>query len=104
MTTGQRQPTDNKRTTNNAEINLSDQQRARIRSIMMRDRAISRVNDATFNADVGSPVPSSTRLVAIPPAVLRVYPRFRGDRVVMVGNEVVIVDPGTYRIVAVLPG
>ena len=69
----------------------------------MRDRNIPRINDTTFDVSVGGVVPSSTRLVAIPPAVLRIYPAFRGDRVVMVGNEILIVDPATYRIIAVLP-
>jgi hypothetical protein len=37
-------------------------------------------------------------------AVTRIYPGFRGDRVTMVGNELVIVNPSSYQIVAVLPG
>jgi len=31
------------------------------------------------------------------------HPRFRGDRVFIYRDEVVLVDPSTFRIVAVLP-
>jgi hypothetical protein len=34
--------------------------------------------------------------------VLRIYPGFRGDRVALIGDEIVIVDSAS-RIVAVLP-
>jgi hypothetical protein len=96
--------TGNVSTTSNVGVTLSPQQRTRIRTVLMRDRNIARVSNPTFNVSVGSVVPSSTRLVAIPAPVLRIYPAFRGDRVVMVGNELVIVNPSTYQIVAVLPG
>jgi hypothetical protein len=34
---------------------------------------------------------------------VRIYPRFRRHRVVIVGDEILIVDPVTLQIVAVLP-
>jgi Protein of unknown function (DUF1236) len=104
LTTGQSPTTGNETNTDNTQITLSEQQRTGIRAAIMRDRAIPRVNDVTFAVSVGSPVPSSTPLAAIPPHVLQIYPRFRGDRVVVVGNQIVIVDPTSYRIVAVLSG
>jgi hypothetical protein len=49
-------------------------------------------------------VPRHVHLVPVPEDVVRIYPRFRRDRVVIIEDEVVIVDPVTFRIIAVLPG
>jgi hypothetical protein len=34
---------------------------------------------------------------------VRIYPRFRRDRIVIVGDEILIIDPVTFEILAVLP-
>jgi hypothetical protein len=52
---------------------------------------------------VDAVVPHRVHLVAVPENVVRIYPRFRRDRVVIIEDEVVIVDPVTLRIIAVLP-
>jgi hypothetical protein len=39
----------------------------------------------------------------VPEDVIAVYPRFRGDRFVLVEDEIVVIEPATRRVVAVLP-
>jgi hypothetical protein len=91
-------------TTSNVGVTLSPRQQARIRTVLMRDRNIPQVSNPTFNVAVGATVPNNTQLAPLPSAVLRLYRGFRGDRVTMVGNELVIVNPSSYQIVAVLSG
>jgi hypothetical protein len=52
---------------------------------------------------IGVAVPASIRLYDVPADVVAIYPRFRGYGFVLVEDEIVIVEPGTRRIVTVLP-
>jgi hypothetical protein len=47
-------------------------------------------------------VPSSISVVAVPPTLVEYYPQWRGYRYFVVGDEIIIVEPRTLRIVAVL--
>jgi len=85
----------------NVEIN--EQQRSRIRDVVVSHRDIPRLSNVNFNIRVGTVVPRSVRFVAVPEDIVRIYPRFRRHRIIIVGDEILIVDPVTYRIVAVLP-
>ncbi|MBZ0141240.1 MAG: DUF1236 domain-containing protein [Pseudorhodoplanes sp.] len=38
----------------------------------------------------------------MPATVIEVYPAWRGYRFILVGDEIVVVDPGTFRIVAII--
>jgi DNA mismatch repair ATPase MutL len=51
---------------------------------------------------VGATLPRTVTLVAPPPALIEIAPRYRDYRVVRVRDELVIVEPGTYRIVEVV--
>jgi Protein of unknown function (DUF1236) len=89
--------------TRNAEIGLSSQQRTRLRDMLSSRRDIPRVSNVDTNIRVGAVVPRSMRTARIPREVARMHPGFRGDRVFIYRDEVVVVDPSTFRIVAVLP-
>ena len=60
------------------------------------------VTNVNFNLAVGTVVPRSVTLQALPAAVIEVYPDWRPYRFVLVGDEIVIIDPATHRIIAVL--
>jgi hypothetical protein len=86
----------------NAAVNLNDQQRTRIsRSVARLDvKPLSNVN---FSLSVGTAVPRDIRLTALPADIVEIVPQYRGYDFVAVRDEIVIVDPSTYQIVAVLP-
>ena len=63
-----------------------------------RDR-ISRVQ---FTRRVGTRIPRSVKLFAVPAAVLVIFPYYRDYRYVVEENTICIVDPDTYEIVDVL--
>ena len=92
-------------TTTDVDIgsNLSSEQRTRIHDMVLSRRNIPRVSNLDVNIRVNSIIPRSVRLAAVPEDVVRIYPRFRRHRVFVYNDEIVIVDPVTFRIVAVLP-
>ena len=84
-------------------VNLSDQQRTRIREVIVKERSAPRVNDVNFSLSIGTPVPRTVQLVRLPPAIIEIEPRWRGFEYFLVGDELVVVDPNDMQIVAVLP-
>jgi uncharacterized protein DUF1236 len=84
-------------------VELNEQQRSRVRDVVISHRNIPRLSNANFDVRVGSVVPRTVRFITVPEDIVRIYPRFRRHRIVIVGDEILIIDPVTYRIVAVLP-
>jgi Protein of unknown function (DUF1236) len=86
----------------NASVNINDQQRTRIsQSISHLD--VRPLNSVNFSLSVGTAVPRDVRLQPLPAEVVEVVPQYRGYNFVLVKDEIVIVEPSSYRIVAVLP-
>jgi hypothetical protein len=85
-----------------AGISLNDQQRTRISSAIGRQdvRPLGNVN---FSVSVGAQVPRSVRLHPLSADIVAIAPQFRGHRFFVAQDEIVIVEPSTFRIVAVLP-
>src|SRR6266446_6587249 len=86
----------------NAGAGLNAEQRARLREILAARRDIPRVSNLA-DVRINAVIPRSVRLAAIPDEVVRIYPRFRRHQAFIYRNEMVVVDPLTSRIVAVLP-
>lgn len=92
-----------KETTGAAPANVTTEQRTRIRehrSALVRGRVErSRIN---FNISVGTVVPRTVTFYELPPTIVEVVPAWRGYRYILVEDEIVIIDPGSYRIIAVI--
>lgn len=86
-----------------ASATLSTEQRTQIRQTIISERNAPRVANVNFSVNVGTVVPRSVKLVTVPQSVITIHPAWRGYRYFIVGDEIVIVEPGTLRIVAVLP-
>ncbi len=86
----------------NAAVNINEQQRTRIsQSFAHVDaRPLTNVN---FSISVGTVIPHDVRLSPLPADVVEIVPQYRGYNFVLVKDEIVIVDPATYKIVTVLP-
>jgi len=48
-------------------------------------------------------IPHSVQLFALPADIVSLVPAFRDYEYILVGDEIVIVDPATYEIVDVIP-
>lgn len=82
------------------DIQLSERERTTIQESIDLDEA--RV-DVDFNVGVGATVPRRIDLRPLPAAIIDINPRWRSFRYVVVENEIVIINPQTYRVVEVIP-
>lgn len=84
-----------------APANLSTEQRDRIRTTVLTANA-PRVSNVNFSINVGTVVPRSVRVVAVPAPLIEIHPAWRGYMYFVHGDTLVIVEPRTLRIVAVV--
>lgn len=87
------------------KVELSSRQETTIQQTFRKHRDVNviRDRDIDFSISVGATIPRSVRLAPLPPAIIEVVPQFRGYRYVVVEDEIVIVHPRTFLIVAVIP-
>jgi DNA mismatch repair ATPase MutL len=86
-----------------AQAQLSTEQRTQIRQTVMQAGDAPRVSSVNFSLSVGTVVPRTVKYVTLPPRVVEIYPAWRGYHFFIVGDQIVIVEPGSLRIVAVIP-
>jgi Protein of unknown function (DUF1236) len=86
-----------------ASVQLSEDQRVKIKDVIVRDRNVARVNSANFSVSVGARVPRDVHVTVLPPEVVRIVPEYRGYDYVLIGDQLLIIDPDTMEIVAILP-
>ena len=55
-----------------------------------------------FPATVGATVPGWMQVYGVPAEIVAIYPAFGGDEFLVVGDDIVVLDPGTRRIVAMI--
>jgi hypothetical protein len=80
---------------------LTTEQRTKISASLKQSNA-PRVTKVNFSITIGTQVPRDIRRAPLPAAVIEVYPVWRGYEYVMVEDEILIIDPATMRIVAVI--
>jgi hypothetical protein len=86
-----------------ASAKLSVDQRAKITTVI-RNEHVAPVTNIDFSVAVGTKVPRErVSLRALPTEVVTIYPQWRGYEFFLVRDEIVVVDPRTLEIVAVLP-
>ena len=82
-------------------MNLTTEQRSRIRETVLAGGNVPRVSNANFSVRVGTTVPSSVHVVAVPPTLIEIHPEWRGHMYFVVGDEIIIVDRN-HRILAII--
>jgi hypothetical protein len=80
---------------------LSSEQHAKIRDTLRIEKS-ERLASVPFSTKVGEAVPGTVHLYVLPVSILEYAPQYRGYEYILVGNEILIVDPRTLRIVAVI--
>ena len=81
-------------------VKLSRDQHVRLRQAFPVNR--DRMTRVQFTKRIGTRIPRSVRLFAVPAAVLAIFPYYRDYRYVVEEDTICIVDPETYEIVDVL--
>jgi Protein of unknown function (DUF1236) len=83
-----------------AAAKLSTEQRTQITSVIKEQRV--QPANVNFSISVGTRVPRDVTFHTVPERVVTIYPEWRGYKFILVKEQIVIVDPNTYEIVAVL--
>jgi hypothetical protein len=84
-----------------AGAKLSTEQRTQITSVIKEQR-VQPVTNVNFSISVGTRVPRDVSFHTLPERVVTIYPEWRRYKFILVKEQIVIVDPNTYEIVAVL--
>jgi len=86
-----------------ANVTLSADQRARIHKVVINDHNAPRVAHVDFDIRVGTVIPrGKVHYVPVPSTIVEIEPEWRGFVYFLVGDQIVIVEPDTLRIVAVI--
>lgn len=85
-------------------VQLSEQKRKTVRERMATRARANRVTAVDFDIRVGVNVPRTRTFYTLPQDVIEIVPEYRGYRYMYVRDEIVIVHPTNYVIVAVIGG
>jgi Protein of unknown function (DUF1236) len=85
-----------------ASAKLSTEQRTQITTII-RNQRVAPATNINFAVSVGTRVPRDIGFHPLPAEIVTIYPEWRGYEFFLVRDEIVVVDPRTLEIVAVLP-
>ena len=84
-----------------ASAKLTTEQRTTIRTSITKQN-IKPVTNVNFSISVGTRVPRNVGFHPLPTEIITIYPDWRGYEFFLVGSEIVVVNPRTLEIVAVL--
>jgi hypothetical protein len=84
-----------------AGAKLSTEQRTKITTVI-KEQHVQPVTNVNFSISVGTRVPRDVSFHPLPAEIVTVYPDWRGYEFILVRNQIVVVDPQTLEIVAVL--
>jgi hypothetical protein len=80
---------------------LTTEQRTKITSVI-HNVHVAPVTNVNFSVSVGTRVPRDVEFHPLPAEVVTVYPEWRGYNFILVRDEIVVIDPNTYEIIAVI--
>lgn len=85
-----------------AGAKLTSEQRTKITTVIHKQN-VKPVTNVNFSISVGTRVPRTVAFHPVPTEIVTIYPSWRGYEFFLVADEIVIVNPRTLEIVAVLP-
>jgi Protein of unknown function (DUF1236) len=86
----------------NVSNNITPEKRTQIHQVFIKERSAPRVDRVDFDLSVGTAVPRSVHFIPVPNTIIAIEPSWRGYDYFMVGDQIVIVDPRSMEIVAVI--
>jgi hypothetical protein len=84
-----------------AAAELSTEHRAQMRETI-RGEKVAPLTDVHFSVTIGEAVPRTVHLNVLSPRIIEFAPQYRGYSYILVGDDILIVDPRTLRIMAVI--
>ena len=82
-----------------ASVNLTTEQKTKIRTTVMQSSSAPKVSRSSinFNISVGTVVPRSVHFVSVPSTLVEIHPAWRGYSYFVVDDEIIIVEPRTLQ-------
>ena len=80
--------------------NLASEQHTKITGIIRQHKVAP--TQLNVSVRVGTRIPDSVHFYPLPQEVFVIYPEWRGYDYIMVGDEILVIDPRTHQIVAIL--
>jgi hypothetical protein len=84
-----------------AGARISTEQRTKITTVI-REQKVAPVTNVNFSISVGARVPREVSYHPLPAEVVTIYPEWRGYDYILVRDQILVIDPATFEIVAVL--
>ncbi len=84
-------------------VRLSQEQRTRIGEIIGKGHGRRVSTNEHFSVSVGAKVPRSVHIEVLPEDIVRIVPEYEGFDYVLLGDQILIIDPDSLEIVAVIP-
>jgi hypothetical protein len=85
-----------------ADLNLTQEKRTRIHELIVQKRNSPRVSSPNFSVSVGARVPRTVRFATLPRTIVEIEPAWRGFEYFMIGDQIVVVNPRSMEIVAIV--
>ena len=83
-------------------INIPPEKRTRIHEAIIHERDAPRLSSVNFDLSVGTRVPRGARFAPLPETIVEIEPAWRGFEFFVIREEIVIVDPRSLEIVAIV--
>ncbi|MET0968074.1 MAG: DUF1236 domain-containing protein [Tardiphaga sp.] len=93
----------NKQTTGQAGAGakLSSEQRTKVTTVI-KQQNIKPVTNVNFSISIGTRVPRDVEFHPLPAEIVTVYPDWRGYDFILVNDQILVINPRSYEIVAVI--
>jgi hypothetical protein len=80
---------------------MSSEQNVKLRETLKGEKS-ERLSGVKFSVSIGDAVPESVHFYRLPDRIVEYAPQYRDFDYILVGDDILIVDPRTHRIVAVI--
>ena len=80
---------------------MTTEQRTTIRTVI-KEQHVRPAQNVNFSISIGTRVPRTVNFYPLPTQLVTIYPDWRGYQYFLVGDQIIVVNPRTHEIVAVL--
>lgn len=85
-----------------AAVNLSTEQKTKVRTVIREKVKAQPLTNVNFSISVGTRVPREVRYYPLPAEIVEIHPAWRGYYFVLVNDQIVIIEPASFEIVAII--
>lgn len=85
------------------QVQLTEEKRTNVSQTILKDRNVNRATNINVSINVGTRLPRSVHLAALPASVIEIVPEYRSYRYFVKDDQICIVDPNSYEIVEIIP-